>query len=266
MQRKKKLGNETSLDGSDDDQETKRPTTEYDASFTANSSPDRASSFFNSSFSSKFVTPVTPHQENLAGQGNAWQAQSVSAPAIYNHPRASRYMPTSGRAQQPPSARPPSDQSGMGSHEILADYYPDTDTEQLDEPKSLLAAKRKTTATTRTGSTESVYSIDSMWGNASEAPPPMTARSSLNSSLLPWHRPEADAPAVPAVPERMQSRTSPETMYPPVKEQAELVAGPVPTATRLPPRAAMAQTPVGVRQKPGFGEGGFVLPLGGFSR
>lgn len=212
------------------------------------------------------MTPVTPHPENLAGQGNVWQAQNVPAPAIYNHPRASRYMPTSGRAQQPLSACPPSDQSGMGSHEILADYYPDTDAEQLDEPRSLLAAKRRTTATMRTASTGSAYSIDSMWGNASEAPPPMTARSSLNSSLLPWRRRDGDEPAVPAVPERMQPRASPETTYPLAHEQVKLLAGPVQTATRLPPRAAIAQTPVGVRQKPGFGEGGFVLPLGGFSR
>lgn len=223
--------------------------TEYDDAFTQRS-PDRASSFFNSSSSSKFVTPVTPNQDNLAGRGNAWPAPTVPAPTV-DHPRASRYQPTSGRVSQPTSAYP-SETPATESNEVLADYLPDSDYEQLDTPKAAMTAKRKTTATTRTAGTGSVYSIDSMWGNASEAP--QTARSSMISSFLPWRRSAAtEAPAVPAIPAHM--------MKPPAGPPP-----PPPKATRLPPTAAMAQTPVAVRQKPGFGEGGFVLPLGGFSR
>jgi hypothetical protein len=221
--------------------------TEYDDGFTQRS-PDRASSFFNSSSSSKYVTPVTPHQDNLAGRGNAWPTSTVPMPTS-NESRASRYQPTSGRVSQPASAYP--SETPAESNEVLADYYPDSDYEQLGTPKAATTAKRKITATARTAGTGSVYSIDSMWGNASEAP--QTARSSMISSFLPWRRSAvSEAPAVPAIPAHMQNRAGP----PP----------PPPQATRLPPTAAMAQTPVAVRQKPGFGEGGFVLPLGGFSR
>jgi hypothetical protein len=175
------------------------------------------------------------------------------------------------------------------SDEILADYHRDSAYENLiDEPAELIP-KRSNSTKRKTNMTEgSVYSVDSIWGNASEAPP--TARSSLHSSFLPWRRSNSvdsvatQLPAVPAIPEHLayqatgqahagskSSRLSgfgKSASYGRLQDaayQTDMPSAP-PIATRGPPKPAMAQTPIGVKQNPGFGTGGFVLPLGGFSR
>ncbi|KAJ9093232.1 hypothetical protein QFC19_008438 [Naganishia cerealis] len=263
---------------------------------------DGASSFFNSSRSSKWLTPVTPLEpNNLAGRGGnvepfSWLAPPPPAmnpvpPAISQHPRASRYMPTSGRLQQTEILTGRTEPSRVESDEILANYDRDSAYESLADynpPKRFDSTKRKTTATTMTEG--SVYSVDSIWGNASEAPP--TARSSLRSSFLPWRRsnsiesPATQLPAVPAIPAHLAyqapgqahtggsnssrfSRLRKSASYDRLQDaayQPEMPRAPPAIATHGPPKPAMAQTPIGVKQNPRFGTGGFVLPLGGFSR
>ncbi|KAJ9093107.1 hypothetical protein QFC20_007215 [Naganishia adeliensis] len=247
-----------------DPNDEKQPFSEYaadpfDDGFQA-PKKKRVSSFFNSSSSSKYATPITPH-ENLAGRRNAWLAPMPPIAAVPEtpHPRASRYMPTSGRAQQsvpPPSAIEP---SRPESDEILAHYCPET--EYLDEgPKRFTSTSHKRKTNSSTMSDGSVYSVDSVWGNASEMPP--TARSSF--SFSPWRRSDASEPPVPAIPDRHASSSS--SRLSKFRQSPYEGLQDADPPVRLPPRAAMAQTPVAVKQKPGFGEGGFVLPLGGFSR
>jgi hypothetical protein len=260
---------------------------------------DGASSFYNTARSSKWLTPITPLEpQNFAGRGQepfGWLAPpppalSVANPDMTQHPRASRYMPTSGRIRQSEVlAGGRMEPSRPESDEILADYHRDSAYENLiDEPAELIP-KRSNSTKRKTNMTEgSVYSVDSIWGNASEAPP--TARSSLHSSFLPWRRSNSvdsvatQLPAVPAIPEHLayqatgqahagskSSRLSgfgKSASYGRLQDaayQTDMPSAP-PIATRRPPKPAMAQTPIGVKQNPGFGTGGFVLPLGGFSR
>lgn len=260
---------------------------------------DTASSFFNTARSSKWLTPITPVEpHNFAGRGQEPFGWLAPPPPVMNapdhgstqHPRASQYMPTSGRIQQSEAQAGRIEPSRPESDEILADYHRDSAYENLiDEPvehppKRSVSTKRKTNMTEG-----SVYSVDSIWGNASEAPP--TARSSLRSSFLPWRRSNSvdslatQLPAVPAIPNHLAyqatgqahtgskpsrlSNFSKSASYGRLQDAAvyesDMPSAP-PVATRGPPKPAMAQTPIGVKQNPGFGTGGFVLPLGGFSR
>ncbi|KAJ9107646.1 hypothetical protein QFC21_001106 [Naganishia friedmannii] len=259
---------------------------------------DDDASFYNTARSSKWLTPITPLEpHNFAGRGQepfGWlapppPAMSGSGSILTQHPRASQYMPTSGRIRQSEVPAGRMEPSRPESDEILADYHRDSAYENLiDDPVEHMS-KRSNSTKRKTNMTEgSVYSVDSIWGNASEAPP--TARSSLHSSFLPWRRSNSvdsvatQLPAVPAIPDHLAyhstgqahteskpsrlSRFSKSASYGRLQDAvypSDMPSAP-PIATRGPPQPAMAQTPIGVKQNPGFGTGGFVLPLGGFSR